>query len=189
MLHRLATDFVAGIRRRLESLGLPVVRSRAASFGVQDNANKQFLQCIQFSDRGEFDQARDCYQKVLQINPRHAKTHNNLGIIYHRDGNLEDGNQDIDRKRVLLPGCSFFSLQKGAAEKHVATLNDTRRKMMDYTSDLKNFSDTAAFIAALDLVITIDTAVAHLAGALAKPVWVMLPFSPDWRWSNTITIG
>jgi len=47
---------------------------------------------------------------------------------------------------------------------------------------LKDFSDTAALIASLDLVITIDTAIAHLAGALGKPVWILLPFNADWRW-------
>jgi ADP-heptose:LPS heptosyltransferase len=47
---------------------------------------------------------------------------------------------------------------------------------------LRDFGDTAALIQAMDLVISIDTAVAHLAGALAKPVWIMLSFNPDWRW-------
>ena len=47
---------------------------------------------------------------------------------------------------------------------------------------LKDFSDTAALIASLDLVITVDTAIAHLAGALGKPVWILLPFNADWRW-------
>ncbi len=47
---------------------------------------------------------------------------------------------------------------------------------------LRDFGDTAALIEAMDLVISIDTAVAHLAGALAKPVWIMLPFNSDWRW-------
>jgi ADP-heptose:LPS heptosyltransferase len=47
---------------------------------------------------------------------------------------------------------------------------------------LIDFSDTAALVSALDLVITVDTAVAHLAGALGKHVWTLLPKSPDWRW-------
>lgn len=47
---------------------------------------------------------------------------------------------------------------------------------------LANFSDTAALVSALDLVVTVDTSVAHLAGALGRPVWILLPFVPDWRW-------
>jgi ADP-heptose:LPS heptosyltransferase len=47
---------------------------------------------------------------------------------------------------------------------------------------LTTFAETAALVAQLDLVITVDTAVAHVAGALGKPVWIALPFTPDWRW-------
>jgi tetratricopeptide (TPR) repeat protein len=52
----------------------------------------------------------------------------------------------------------------------------------DWTAELADFSETAALIGNLDLVITIDTAVAHLAGAMGKPVWMLLPFNPNWRW-------
>jgi len=47
---------------------------------------------------------------------------------------------------------------------------------------LRDFADTAALIMQLDLVITVDTSVAHLAGALGKEAWILLPFMPDWRW-------
>jgi ADP-heptose:LPS heptosyltransferase len=52
----------------------------------------------------------------------------------------------------------------------------------DHSAALEDFADTAALIAHMDLVISIDTSVAHLAGALGVPVWIMLPASPDWRW-------
>ncbi len=54
--------------------------------------------------------------------------------------------------------------------------------IIHFGDELKDFSDTAALIANLDLVVAVDTSVAHLVGALAKPVWVLLPFNPDWRW-------
>jgi hypothetical protein len=54
--------------------------------------------------------------------------------------------------------------------------------VVDLRRDLQDFADTAAVLERMDLVISVDTAVAHLAGALARPLWVMLPFAADWRW-------
>ncbi|WP_439409884.1 tetratricopeptide repeat protein [Bradyrhizobium sp. DASA03076] len=75
----------------------------------------------------------------------------------------------------------FVSLQKGVRDQDRAFLAE-RRDIVDLTEHLTDFSETAALICCLDLVITIDTSVAHLAGALAAPVWTLLPFNPDWRW-------
>lgn len=73
----------------------------------------------------------------------------------------------------------FYSLQVGGDAKQLSSYSG---KIIDLSLSLKNFGDTAAVIANLDLVITIDTAVAHLAGALGASTWVMLKYSPDWRW-------
>jgi tetratricopeptide (TPR) repeat protein len=58
----------------------------------------------------------------------------------------------------------------------------TEPPLLDLTASVHNFVDSAALIAGLDLVITVDSAVAHLAGALGVPVWILLPYNPDWRW-------
>jgi ADP-heptose:LPS heptosyltransferase len=55
-------------------------------------------------------------------------------------------------------------------------------ELVDLTSRIEDFADTAALLAEMDLLISVDTAAAHLAGAMGKPVWILLPFSPDWRW-------
>ncbi|TFI23284.1 glycosyltransferase family 9 protein, partial [Herbaspirillum sp. 3C11] len=61
-------------------------------------------------------------------------------------------------------------------------LNIGGQRLVDHTRDLRDFSDTAALIENLDLVISVDTAVAHLAGSLGKPVWLLNRYNPDWRW-------
>ncbi len=76
---------------------------------------------------------------------------------------------------------TFYSLQKGEAAGQTGN-PPNRMHLVDYTNDLNDFSDTAALIENLDLVISVDTVIVHLAGALGKPVWTLLPFMPDWRW-------
>ena len=74
-----------------------------------------------------------------------------------------------------VPGCAFFSLQAGEAAAALRAWISQGQPVTDVAGGLESFSDTAAVVCALDLVITIDTAVAHLAGALGKPVWILLP--------------
>jgi tetratricopeptide (TPR) repeat protein len=75
----------------------------------------------------------------------------------------------------------FFSLQKGPAAAQ-ATHPPSGMELFDFGTELTDFAQTAALVANLDLVISVDTAVVHLAGALNKPCWVLLARVPDWRW-------
>ncbi len=80
-----------------------------------------------------------------------------------------------------LDNFTFFSLQIGEGEEQSACPPDNM-KLIDLTANINDFSDTAALIDQLDLVISIDTATAHLSAALGRPTWLLLPFAPDWRW-------
>ena len=79
-----------------------------------------------------------------------------------------------------VPGVSLVSLQKGAAAAQVRASSALR--LHDFTDDLQDFADTAALVASLDLVISVDTSVVHLAGALGRPVWLLDRFDNCWRW-------
>lgn len=80
-----------------------------------------------------------------------------------------------------IPGVVFYSLQKGKAEQDLTAL-PPERAITALGRRLKDFDDTASVLAGLDMIISVDTAVAHLAGAMGKPVWVLLTYVPDWRW-------
>jgi tetratricopeptide (TPR) repeat protein len=87
--------------------------------------------------------------------------------------------------RLLQPlwevsGISWFSLQVGEPAAGLALLDGM--KIVDLSPWLTDFAETAAAVCHLNLIVTVDTAVAHLAGALARPAWLMLPSAPDWRW-------
>jgi Flp pilus assembly protein TadD len=82
---------------------------------------------------------------------------------------------------LCRPGLEFHCLQKEISAGDQSWLQRTG-VITPHQAMLRDFGDTAALIEAMDLVVSIDTAVVHLAGALAKPVWIMLPFNPDWRW-------
>jgi hypothetical protein len=81
---------------------------------------------------------------------------------------------------LKLESARWFSLQVGERADDLARL--PAGLVTDLAPQLADFAESAAAISELDLVITVDTAVAHLAGALGRPCWVMLRFAPDWRW-------
>ncbi|SEC96814.1 Predicted O-linked N-acetylglucosamine transferase, SPINDLY family [Rhizobiales bacterium GAS191] len=116
-----------------------------------------------------------------------------VGIVWagspaHRNDRLRS--IGLDQVAVLfdLPGVRWFSLQAGERAKDLTTFDlatpDLARhaRVTDLSPGLADFAETAAAVAGLDLLITVDTAAAHLAGALGRPVWILLPFNPDWRW-------
>jgi tetratricopeptide (TPR) repeat protein len=83
--------------------------------------------------------------------------------------------------RILDIDATFVSLQKDLRADDRKILIE-RTDIVDLTTHLTDFMETAALISCLDLVITVDTSVAHLAGALGRPTWILLPHTPDWRW-------
>ncbi|CAO3363850.1 tetratricopeptide repeat protein [Azospirillum palustre] len=82
---------------------------------------------------------------------------------------------------AAIPGVSLVSIQKGPTEGQAAN-PPGGFPLLNLSPDIRDFADTAAIMAGLDLVVCVDTSVAHLAGALGVPVWVLVPFAPDWRW-------
>ncbi|MGD0541832.1 MAG: glycosyltransferase family 9 protein, partial [Tepidisphaeraceae bacterium] len=78
-------------------------------------------------------------------------------------------------------GIEFYALQFGKPAEELAKA-PAGMQLIDHTAKIADFADTAALLPELDLTICVDTALAHLAGAMGKPAWVLLPFTPDFRW-------
>jgi len=124
--------------------------------------------------------------KTAQWRERFANSGLRVGVCWA--GNLE--NIPLRHRACQLaqlapvlhqPGVHLYGLQKGPSAADIDKLQPALQ-FQNFGNKFEDFTDTAAMIANLDLVITIDTAVAHLAGAMGKPVWMMLSFPPDFRW-------
>ncbi|MFP6777750.1 MAG: tetratricopeptide repeat-containing glycosyltransferase family protein [Alphaproteobacteria bacterium] len=110
----------------------------------------------------------------------------NVGIAWAgKPSHRNDRNRSAGIKPFIdllgTPDAAFHSLQIGPRSADLIS-NGCAGLIRDHSSNISDFSDTAALIAALDLVISVDTSVCHLAGALGKPCWVVIPYTPDWRW-------
>jgi len=109
-----------------------------------------------------------------------------VGIVWAgKPAHPEDRTRSCHLRHFLhwskIPGLRLFGLQKGAAANQTEDLSQ-EIAMTNLGGELDDFTDTAAVIANLDLIVSVDTAVLHLAGAMGRPAWAILPFSPDWRW-------
>ena len=109
-----------------------------------------------------------------------------VGLVWGGDPKHSQNFRRIIPLEVLAPltyleGTTFYSLQMGPPAEQIKQLGE-RVRLIDLQNEQRDFADTAAIVANLDLVISIDTSVAHLAGAMGKPVWILLFKSPDWRW-------
>ncbi len=116
-----------------------------------------------------------------------------VGLVWAGDPRKSlPGANRIDRQRSLqfdqlapvleVHDCEFYSLQKGDDAQTQLRSSTLSRRITDWSADFHDFSDTAALIENLDLVIAVDTAVAHLAGALGKPFWLINRYNTCWRW-------
>jgi Flp pilus assembly protein TadD len=109
----------------------------------------------------------------------------NVGLVWAGSAaHVNDRNRSMqlaDLSPLAKSESRFFSLQKGEPAIQ-ARVPVPGMALVDWTDELDDLAQTAALISNLDLVISVDTAVAHLAGALGKPTWLMLPAAPDWRW-------
>ncbi len=119
--------------------------------------------------------------RLPPANPRALR----VGLVWSGSLSQEHDRRPIPFARLLpllgLNGMEFYSLQKGDAARDAAA-PEAAGRVVDLGAGLTDFGATAAVIEQLDLILTIDTSVAHLVGALGKPVWLLLSFAPDWRW-------
>jgi hypothetical protein len=125
-------------------------------------------------------------KRLLYPNARLGHRPFRVGIAWAGNPGYKADRQRSMDLNVLLPllrisGITWISLQKGPAAEQLSALPDDAH-VWDGSSTDKDLAETAALIATLDLVITTDTCVAHLAGAMDKPVWILLPHLSDWRW-------
>ena len=109
-----------------------------------------------------------------------------VGLVWAgRPTHRNDGERSVDLDDLAplarLEGVALLALQKGARVKHAGRYFG-RAPLLNLGAEIADYDDTMAVLDELDLLVTVDTSVAHLAGAMGRPTWIMLPTAPDWRW-------
>lgn len=115
-----------------------------------------------------------------------APSHRRIGLVWAgRPTHKNDRNRSVALSALsaitAVDGVTFVSLQKGPPQAQVGSYFG-RAPLINLGPEIDDFADSMAVIEGLDLVVTVDTAIGHLAGAMGKPVFIMLPYASDWRW-------
>lgn len=152
--------------------GLP----RLAGVGLDTIPGKAYL-------RADPDRTKAWEARLAALLPAGSRR---IGLVWagrHTHPNDENRSMRLAALAPLgaLPGVSLVSLQKGQAQAGIGYYWG-RAPLANLGPEIADFADTMAIIQCLERVVTVDTAVAHLAGAMGKPVWIMLPYAADWRW-------
>ncbi len=121
-----------------------------------------------------------------RLKPLSPAGYRRIGLVWAgRPTHRNDRRRSIDLAQLAplsgLPGVTLFSLQKGAPQGQIGRYWG-RAPLINLGPEIRDYGDTMAIIECLERVIAVDTSVGHLAGALGKPVSIMLPYAPDWRW-------
>ena len=177
----------------LDGVDAVVTQSEAASFPFHDYWSFFMSLPLHFATTVETIPAKLPYlsappERLNRWRSRLPMDGLKVGLVWKGNAvHKNDANRSLPGLSTLaplwsVPGVTFVSLQKGQGEEEAAT-PPTGQTIIHIGSSIQDFADTAAIVAQLDLVICIDTAIAHLAGALNKPCWVLLPaLGTDWRW-------
>lgn len=124
------------------------------------HADARYNLAVGLNESGELAGAEKAYSDLLSIRPDHLQALYNLGNLRMRQGACDVAEPLYRRLLAIFEG-----------------------RILDLSPSLRDFADTAAAVAALDLVISIDTSVAHLVGAMGKPGWVLISTAREWRWA------
>jgi hypothetical protein len=173
------------LQTRLENIPAPF--SAPTQAYVQRNAANSFPQLPRYLETPPQRLA----QWQARLGPKSHAGALRIGLTWSGNpGHVNDNNRSMALQTMLKnlptpaqlpPGSQYFSLQRDARDSDLPTIEATPY-LNGFGQELRDFSDTAALCDLMDVVISVDTSVAHLSAALGRPTWILIPFDPEWRW-------